>query len=279
MRRFKPLLTAVLAAGLLLSGNAAGLDRTYAPFSRLLERHVGEHGLEAGGLVAWFDYSAALAAEDTAALLERQDALLAEFEPETLTERESALAFWINAYNYFMIRHILTERPGGRLVESVRDYGSLIDPFRVFGQARFDVGGTQYSLRQIELDILLGDEFRQRGWKDARIHFAVNCASVGCPPLRRQVFTAQNLDALLRDNTRLALDTPLHLRLDADTLKLTSLFDWYREDFIEHSGSIRDFLRQHGSSRAAAAAGAERIEFIDYDWQLNTRENFAPWLQ
>jgi hypothetical protein len=279
MHRPDPFLAAVLAAGLLLSGAAAALQQTYAPFTRLLERHVVEHRLEAGGLVSWFDYSAALADDDTTALLQRQDALLAGFDPATLTGRESALAFWINAYNYFMIRQILIERPDGRLVTSVRDYGSLIDPYQVFGEARFDVGGTLYSLRQIELDILLGDEFRERGWKDARIHFAVNCASVGCPSLRRMLFTADTLDRLLRDNTRLALDTPLHLRIETDTLMLTSLFDWYREDFIEHSGSIREFIRRHGSARAAAAANAKQIEFIDYDWQLNIRENFAPWLQ
>lgn len=279
MTRSTRCFAALLAVALFVPGAVAATDQNFAPFSRLLERHVGEQSLEAGGLVSWFDYAGALADSSTSALCERQDALLAEFDPMLLTERESAVAFWTNAYNYFMLRQILTERPDGQLVSSVRDYGSLFDPYKVFGEARFEIGGELYSLRQIELDILLGDAFSERGWKDARVHFAVNCASVGCPPLRRQIFTADNLDALLAENTRLALDTPLHLRLEGDTLRLTSLFDWYQADFVEHSGSVRDFVRHNGSARAAAAADAQRIDFVSYDWQLNTRENFATWLE
>ncbi len=280
MLRFEFALAGLLGAGLLFSNPTLALDRSYGPFSELLQRHVTEQPVADGGLISWFDYAGALADGVTAALLKRQDALLAEFDPATLTEREPALAFWINAYNYFMIRHILNERPEGQLISSVRDYGSLFDPFRVFGETRFDVGGELYSLRQIELDILLGDEFRDRGWKDARIHFAVNCASVGCPPLRRQLFSAEQLDDMLDDNTRIALDTPLHLKLEHGRLQLTSLFDWYQADFVEERGSVTDFIRRHGSAQAAAAAAsATRIEFIDYDWRLNTRENFVPWLQ
>ena len=139
----------------------------------------------------------------------------------------------------------------------------------------FDVGGRSYSLQEIELDVLLGERFSARGWKDARVHFMVNCASVGCPPLRRRIYTAENIDPMLAENTRRALDTPLHLDRAGDVLRLSSLFDWYAADFVGQSGSVEAFIRDHGSSSAKAKLEAtDAVEFIDYDWSLNSPENF-----
>lgn len=251
----------------------------YGPFQTLLDRHLTEEATPCGGLLSWFDYSSALTAQDTADLLRQQDALLAEFDPETLDTRERAVAFWVNAYNYFMLQHLLTHLEDGAIVGSVRDYGHLFNPYRVFGLERFSVGGTEYSLRQVELDILLGDDFSERGWKDARVHFAVNCASVGCPPLRKTIYQADTLNAVLSENTRLALDTSLNLIRDGDTLRLTQLFEWYEDDFIEHSGSVREFILNYGSESARnAAESTDRIRYIDYDWKLNTVENFTDLL-
>ncbi|MFU8878401.1 MAG: DUF547 domain-containing protein, partial [Wenzhouxiangellaceae bacterium] len=214
------------------------MDAVYAPFQQLLRRHLSEHLLPDGGLVSAFDYRAAFDDPETARLLQRQNAMLAGFDPGQIDTRARALAFWINAYNYFMIAWILENPRGGDLVESVRDYGHLLNPYRVFRRDLFDVGGTKHSLSGIELEILLGDEFRERGWWDARVHFMVNCASVGCPPLRSDVYTAGNVERLMAENTRMALDTPLHLDRDGETLRLTSLFDWYEQDFVDHSGSV-----------------------------------------
>ena len=251
----------------------------YGPFQTLLERHLTEQITPCDGLISWFDYQSALTAKDTADLLQQQDALLAAFDPQTLSTREHAIAFWTNAYNYFMLQHLLTHLEEAAIVSSVRDYGHLFSPYRVFGLKRFNVGGTKYSLRQIELDILLGDEFFERGWKDARVHFAVNCASVGCPPLRKTAYQAETLDAMLSQNTRFALNTPLNLVLEDDTLRLTQLFEWYEDDFIEHSASVREFIFDYGSETARnAAESSDRIRYIDYDWELNTAENFAEWL-
>ena len=251
----------------------------YGPFQILLDRHLTEEVTPCGGLLSWFDYAGALAARDTADLLQQQDALLAQFDPKTLDTREAAIAFWTNAYNYFMLQHLLTHLEDDAVVSSVRDYGSLFDPYRVFGIERFDVGGELYSLRGIELDVLLGEEFAERGWKDARVHFAVNCASVGCPPLRKNAFQADTLEAMLTENTRLALDTSLHLIRDGNTLRVTELFDWYEADYVEQSGSVRAFIAEYGSEAAAQAAeSADRIRYIPYDWDLNTAENFAGLL-
>lgn len=252
----------------------------FSPYQQLLERHLTERELPAGGLVSAFDYRAALACPDSMALLDEQRDRLARVDPGELDTRASALAFWVNAYNYFMLDFLLRNPENGRPVDSVRDFGNLLNPYRLFERKLFDVGGRDYSLQEIELEVLLGKAFAARGWKDARVHFMVNCASVGCPPLRLRVYTAENIEAMLAENTRLALDTPLHLERDGDTLRVTSLFDWYADDFVEQSGSVRDFIGEHGSDRARDKLQAtESIEFIDYDWSLNSPENFDRVLQ
>ncbi|MEX1198808.1 MAG: DUF547 domain-containing protein [Pseudohongiellaceae bacterium] len=256
---------------------SAQIDTVFSHWSTLLEDYLIEQPLENGGLVSAFDYEAALSADGTSALLREQREALAGFDPATLETREQATAFWLNAYNFFMAAHILEERPDGGLVESVWDYGGRYNPFRenVFERELFDVGGTMVSLDGIEKDTLLGESFRQRGWADARVHFAVNCASVGCPPLRQQAYTADNVNGLLTANTRLAFSTPYQLRVEDGTLHLTSLFDWYQADFLAEADSIRDFIAQYaGESVTGLMRTTSRIEFIDYDWRLNTPEHF-----
>lgn len=269
------LMLVLCSAGGQGSADADEIGALYMPFQQLLDRHLSETPLPDGGLISAFDYAAALGDESTGALLAEQDRRLAETRPDPDWRREQALAFWINAYNYFMIAHILRNPDDGRPVDSVRDFGHLFDPYAAFGRDLFEVGGDDYSLRQIELDILLGEDYAERGWKDARIHFMVNCASVGCPPLRREVYDAANIDRYLAENTRAALATPLHLRRDGHRLNVTSLFDWYRDDFVEAAGSIEDFIESHGGLAAREALrGHDEIGFIDYDWSLNSPENF-----
>lgn len=227
-----------------------------------------------------FDYRAVLASAKASGLLDEQRHRLAGFDIAVMKTRSRSLAFWINAYNFFMIDHILHHPDDGRPPDSVRDDGTLFNPYRVYKRKLFDVGGRKYSLQEIELDVLLGEPFAARGWKDARVHFMVNCASVGCPPLRGRAYTADNVDAMLADNARMALDTRLHFERDGEVLRVTSLFDWYASDFVEQSGSVEAFIRGHGSERARAGLVAtERIEFIEYDWSLNSPGNFEHVLQ
>jgi len=251
------------------------IERTYAPFAQLLEQFLSEHERDDGGLVSAFDYERAFGAAQTRDLLREQNRLLAAFDRDALSTREQALAFWNNAYNYFMIEHILHNPRNGQVVDSVRDYGHLLNPYRVFGQKQFNIGGRLHSLDQIEKEILLGDEFKRRGWKEARVHFTVNCASVGCPPLRQQIFLPDNVDAMMSDNTRRALNTPLHLRLEGNTLYLSQLFEWYEDDYVEEAGSVTAFIKRYADPRIRAKVdAASRIRFIDYDWSLNRPSNF-----
>jgi hypothetical protein len=161
-----------------------------------------------------------------------------------------------------MIEQILTDRPDGELVSSVWDYGGRVNPFRkhIFERPLFTIGGEDYA---------------QKGWKDARVHFALNCASVGCPPLRQNLYTEDNLEQLLAENTRRAFNTTRHLEVTGATLRVTELFDWYRSDFEEEAGSARAFIRQWADKKVTDAVGqTDTIEYIDYDWSLNRPDNF-----
>ena len=249
---------------------------TYAPFSDLLDKYLIEKVSGEGGLVTAFDYRKALANPETKRLISEQNQRLKDFDIGDLNSRELSLAFWTNAYNYFIIAHILENPLKGTLVGSVRDYGSLFNPYRVFKQKNFDVGGRKYSLDEIEKDILLGDDFKSRGWKEARMHFVVNCASVGCPPLRKQIYIPGNVDTMMSENTRMSLNTSMHLRLEGDNLLITRLFDWYAGDFIDEEGSVKAFIKKYADPEVGAKVdSAKRIEFIEYDWSLNKPDNFS----
>lgn len=272
------MLALLLMAGAHAQANDDAMRELFAPYQTLLEQHLEERLLPHDGLVTAFDYAAADAAAETRMLLTEQRRRLAEFDPQSLATPETAVPFWINAYNYFMIDYILDHPQRGQIVGSVRDYGSLFNPYRVFRQRAFDVGGRKYSLDEMEKDILLGDDYEARGWKDARVHFAVNCASVGCPPLRQAIYLPSAVDAVLTDNTRRALNTERHLRVDDNTLRLTRLFDWYQADYVEAEGSVRDFILAYADERVRLQVeGSERIDFVEYDWSLNSPGNFPEF--
>ena len=274
-----------LASSLLVFGaspaladqGGSGMAELFSDYQTLIDRHLVEKDLAGDGLVSAFDYREALERDDTAELLDHQRDALRDFDPGGIDSREAFNAFWLNAYNFFMIAHILEERPDGELVESVWDYGGRVNPFRsnVFERELFTIGGEDYSLDDMEKGILLGDEAWDKGWAEARVHFAVNCASVGCPPLRDEVYTADNVDDLLTENTRRAFNTERQLHVDGNTLYLSELFDWYEEDYVREEGSIRDFIRAYADEEVTKAmAETSDISFIDYDWTLNAPEHF-----
>ncbi|MBU2872782.1 DUF547 domain-containing protein [Marinobacter salexigens] len=274
-RRLSCVLAILVMPALAWADTNTGLYKSY---QRLLTDYVVEQAMPGNGLISAFDYRSALADSGLQKNLADQQAKLQEFDPATLNGQEESVAFWINAYNFFMLAQILTERPDGELVSSVWDYGGRVNPFvdNVFERKSFAIGGREYSLNEIEKDILLGDDYADMGWKDARVHFAVNCASVGCPPLRDTLYTADNLEDMLAENTRRAFSTERHLRVEGEVLYLTELFKWYAEDFTEVSGSEKAFIEEWADPIVVdRVAGTGSIEFIDYDWTLNSPANFS----
>jgi hypothetical protein len=191
-------------------------------------------------------------------------ATLEAARPDTLSI-EAQRAFWINAYNSRVIAGVLRRYP----LDSVRDVGFLGGRVRgFFGRREHPVAGARRTLDEIEKEILMADPL----W-DPRIHFALNCASLSCPPLRPEPYEASRLDTQLDFQTRAFLNGPDGHRLDPSrkVLRVSRILDWYREDFERAGGSVRGYLSKYltGEASAAAQDPSWKIEYMDYDWGLN----------
>jgi len=128
------------------------------------------------------------------------------------------------------------------------------------------VEGRDLSLNEIENSIL------RPGWKDPRIHFALNCASLGCPDLAGEAFTAENSERLLEEGARAFIASPRGAEFSGDTLRLSSIFDWYKTDFGKSPGDLLAWLASHAPKEKAARLKAHTGKIIyRYDWALNAK--------
>lgn len=218
----------------------------HSDFDGYLKKYVDDRG--------FFRYADA---KKEGAVLQRYLARLADAKIGDLAKNE-ILALLMNAYNAYTIDLILRNYP----VESIR---KLDDPW---GTEFCKVGGQTVSLDFLEKGLLLPKET----FGDPRIHFGVNCASIGCPPLQREAFVGKNVDRQLEQATRSALARPDYLRVEGEEVYVTKILSWYKKDFVDEHGSLSKFLIPYASGRAKQlleAQGDGAIEFLSYDWKLN----------
>jgi hypothetical protein len=190
----------------------------------------------------------------------------ADFDAWPKAERT---AFLVNAYNAYTVELILSAWPD---LASIKDLGSLLrSPWK---QRFFVLLGAQRHLDDVEHGLLRGAP----DFDEPRIHFAVNCASIGCPALRPEAYTAAALEAQLDDQTRRFLRDRTRNRYDAATatLAVSPIFDWYEDDFARASGSVEAWLARYAGeladlpeARGRIGRGAVSLDFTDYDWALN----------
>jgi hypothetical protein len=265
IERFARALAAVLA---LAAAPALAFDATYKDWDALLHRHVK---VLPGGNASRVDY-AAFARERAAlkAVLDQMQSVpRAQFDAWSKPEQE---AFLINAYNAFTIEKVLTRYPDLR---SIRDFGTFFgNPWK---DRFFRLFGEEASLDDIEHGMLR----RDGAYDEPRIHFAVVCASIGCPMLRDEAFVATRLDAQLEDGMRRFLSDRTRNRYDpaSGKLEVSRIFDWYGKDFARgHRGftSVRatlaryaDLLADSPEARARVREQKAGVEFLEYDWALN----------
>ena len=247
----------------------------FAEFQQILDKYLVVTDLPGGGLQTAFDYDKFYKDPNQQKLISAQKEKLKNFDLKSLKNKNIATAFWINAYNFSMVQVIIEKgyKKGKRDVNSVKDFGSFFNPYAIFKKEFINIGGKQFSLDKIEKGTLLSEAYKKKSWKDARIHFAVNCASVGCPPLVSKIYTESTLDSMLDDNIRKAFKTPRHLSIKGKELHFTHLFKWYKKDFEEHSGSVKAFIKKY-SDNAKSIDATKDVEHIDYDWKLNRPGNF-----
>lgn len=261
----------ILAATFALSvaGPAFAFDQSHATWDALLKRHVV---VVQNGVASRADYAGFRADEGAlqAYLKELSSVALAEYETWT---RERKLAFLINAYNAFTVKLVLTRYPD---LASIKDLGSFLrSPWK---QKFFVLLGAERSLDDVEHGLI-----RAPGaFDEPRIHFAVNCASLGCPMLRAEAFVAERIEVQLDDGTRRFLADRERNRFvpASGVLEISKIFDWYREDFEKKSsrggGSLPRFLASYADQLADGAAARAlireeraQVRFLDYDWKLN----------
>jgi hypothetical protein len=243
-------------------------DHQHHAWTALLRKHVV---LKSGGVTSQLRY-AAMAADRAA--LKAYLAQLASVKRASFDGFAPAqqMAFLINAYNAFTVDLVLTRYPK---LKSIKDLGSFVQsPWKKKFVGLFN---DTVSLDHLEHGLL-----RQRGrYDDWRIHFALNCASIGCPMLREEAFVPERLEAQLQDQAQRFLSDRSRNRWNSETgeLEVSKIFDWYGEDFtLGHKGvlSLVAFLAQHADQLSESSKGRALIReqrapvvFLDYDWRLN----------
>jgi Protein of unknown function, DUF547 len=257
-----------------ITASAQSFDHSHAAFSALLKKHVV---LVEGGKTSKVNYVEF--GKDQAALKSYLDSLSkvseAEFSSWTKPQR---MAFLINAYNGFTVELILQNYP----TKSIKDIGGTFDDrwkrkfFKLLGQDSY--------LNKIEHEML-----RKPGaFDEPRVHFAVNCASIGCPALRDEAFTADKIDKQLEEQTTRFLSDRSRNRYDTKSgkLEVSMIFKWFKEDWESgYKGfdgktpaikSREDYFARYAKLLADAPAdqqkiadGKAAISFLDYDWSIN----------
>jgi hypothetical protein len=175
------------------------------------------------------------------------------------TDSRNRLAFYLDAYNAWILHNILedypTKGPGG---------GGIIGRSAFFKWKSIRVAGAQLSFEKLENQII------RRQFDEPRIHFALNCASISCPPLHNRAFSCSDLDQILEDLTSAFINTnPLGIQ-EKGTGKIfvSKIFDWYEDDFLGR-GSVLEFINAY---RQIPFAKQTRIGYMDYLWTLNEAE-------
>ncbi|MBA4255326.1 MAG: DUF547 domain-containing protein [Polaromonas sp.] len=245
-------------------GQKTGLDTAYTAWDALLKKHVR---WLPDGVQSRVDYTGFAA--DRPALQQ----VLAQWSAVTPAQhlarpKAEQMAFLINAYNGFTVALILTQYPN---LKSIKDLGSLFQSpwkkrfFKLLGEDR-------------HLDWIEHEQLRPL-FAEPRVHAAVNCASIGCPALRNEAFTATRLEAQLEDGMKRFMADPTRNRVANGQLEVSSIFKWFREDFEKgHLGlnKVEDLfaryaieLTSHPAEQAQLKARSLRVSHLDYDWSLN----------
>lgn len=178
----------------------------------------------------------------------------------TRLKRDEQKTYWINLYNALTVKIILDHYP----IKSIRDIKSGWFASGPWDLKLIKVEGVELTLNDIEHRIL------RPIWQDNRVHYAVNCASLGCPNLQAQPFTAENLEDLLNQAAREYINSPRGMQVEGDKATLSSIYDWFQVDFGASEEGVRQHLLKYADSARAEYLKAGKVRFsYGYDWRLN----------
>lgn len=244
----------------LISQAAMAFNHSHQEWDLLLQKYVVTKGKQ-----TLFNYKALKASADDSKKLQAYLSTLSAVDEAGYQafSPDQKLSFLINAYNAFTVKLIIDNYP----TKSIRDLGGLFSsPWK---KKFFKFRGKKESLDGIEHG-QIREEF-----KEARIHFAVNCASIGCPSLYAKAFTAKTLEKYLDAATKNFLSNTEKNKINTSDkdLELSKIFDWYEGDFEKYHGSVAKFVAPYITNDLAIQneikAGKYEIDHLDYDWSLN----------
>jgi Protein of unknown function, DUF547 len=220
--------------------------------------------------------------------LERYYARLAAVSPDShpsqFPDQASRLAYWINAYNAAVLKLVKDRYPLGGVEDVPTPHGLLFVPGKVrfFVLHRILLGGRKTSLYALENGVV------RRRFREPRIHFALNCASGGCPRLPQRAFRPESLDAQLEAEARRFVAERRNFEIDDDarTIWLSAIFDWYEGDFTEPLvrsdgpaptllDAVARWLPPEDAAGLRSRADGYRVRFRPYDWSLNDQATAA----
>ena len=238
------------------SSPAIGFDQVdHAPWNALLQKFVNNRGM--------VNYKGWQSSKSDSSALDAYLKHLSSAQPKTKSSRKAKLAFWINAYNALTIKGILQVYP----TKSIRDHTPKVFGFNIWEDLYIWVGGKKYNLEKIEHKIL-----RKMG--EPKIHFAIVCASIGCPRLMNEAFTAENVYKNLNRNMFHFFKQKQNFRHNAasNTFELSAILDWFKEDFgknqAERLQKIAKYLPTE-EAKAAALSGQVKVKYLEYNWKIN----------
>ena len=223
--------------------NSYNID--YTLWNSLLQKYVDNNGF-----VNYKDLK-----DDEAKLLKFTSHLSQNTPNDSWTENQKK-AYLINAYNAFTLQLVIENYP----VESIRDIGGFLS--NVFNKDFIEFNGEMISLDDIEKGMLLP-------MGDARVHFAVNCASFSCPKLDNKAFLPENLDQHLDQTAKSFLNSERNI-IKNNEIKLSKIFKWYKSDFEKQAKSLIDFINLYSENKIKPDA---KIDYLDYNWNLNSITN------
>jgi len=233
------------------TGSQQEIDQSHAAFTAVLKKHLKNDMVDYAGLK-----------KDPAELNVYLDTLDDVPEPTFRKwNKDQQMAFLINLYNAATLKLIVDHYP----LKSIKDIGNVAKgPWK---QEVVRLFGKHETLDHIEHGLL------RENYNDPRIHFAVNCASIGCPALRPEAFQAAKLDSQLEEQARKFLQDSSKNRLDAENkvLHLSPIFDWFKGDFTAKSGTVEKFVAPYlkPADRKVIERGGLSIKNTDYSWNLN----------
>jgi Protein of unknown function, DUF547 len=229
-------------------GKVGSTPPSHQLWDQLVKTHV-----KANGLV---DYKGFIREKPK---LESYLKLLSENAPDrSKWSKNEQLAYWINAYNAYTVKLIVDFYP----TKSIRDLGPKLKiPLikDVWHYKFFKIAGVDMSLDEVEHGIL------RKEFDEPRIHFAINCASISCPPLLNEAFVADKLEAQLTKVTVAFINDPVRNKLGTQSVQLSSIFSWFTGDFTKE-GTLIEFLNKYSKVKIAPNA---KVSFLDYNWNLN----------